>query len=201
MHQRNSVPVRHFQRFFGTLAVTRTVHVSPSSKTALEYNDTVYVLIDRPCRVFLDIHYKPRIFGNVWSLNGFLIFRGLRHVSRSRCFLSDAFPDSSGVLEGEKLVRGSSIRYHLRYREQPVVYHDSESRPRLNHSYLRPIVTTPSANPTSDGAFEEWTVLSRPASHSINIHIYGSRGSPGSTSSLVCFNTSIYSDANIRNSA
>ena len=33
LHQRSSVLVRPFRRSFGTLAVTRTVHVSPSSKT------------------------------------------------------------------------------------------------------------------------------------------------------------------------
>ncbi|KAH8978305.1 hypothetical protein EDB92DRAFT_1956704 [Lactarius akahatsu] len=70
--------------------------------------------------------------------------------------------------------------------EQPVEYHDSESRPRLDHSYLRPIITTPSANPSSSsvGEFEDWTVLSHPASHSVNAHIYFPRGSPGPTSNL-----------------
>ncbi|KAH9172507.1 hypothetical protein EDB89DRAFT_885780 [Lactarius sanguifluus] len=136
------------------------------SSGALEHNDTVYVLFNRPCSIFLDIHHQLRIFDNVWSLNGFLIFR-----------------DSSGVLEGEQLVRASSIRYNLRYCEQPVVHQDSESRSRLNHRYLRPIVT-PTANPTLSGDFEDWTVLSRLASHPINMHVYRSRGSNGSTSSL-----------------
>ncbi|KAH8978124.1 hypothetical protein EDB86DRAFT_981500 [Lactarius hatsudake] len=136
---------------------------------ALEHNDTVYVLFDRPCRVFLDTEHKPRIFGNVWSLNGHLVFR-----------------DISGVLEGEQLVKGSSIRGRgkLWYREQPVVHHDSDSRSRLNHRYLRPIVTVPSPSPSSEGTFEDWTILTRPASYPLNIHVYRSRGSPGSTSSL-----------------
>ena len=108
--------------------------------------------------------------------------------------LSDVFPDSSGVLEGEKLVRDSSIRYSLRPCEQPVVYHGSEFRSRLNHSCLWPIVATPSANSLSDGAFEDWTVLSGPGSHSIDIHIYGLRGSSGSTNSLVCFSAFGFSD-------
>jgi hypothetical protein len=55
---------------------------------ALEHNDTVYVLFDRPGRVFLDIEYRPRIFGNVWLLNGSLIFRGLCHISLVACFLT-----------------------------------------------------------------------------------------------------------------
>ncbi|KAI9457241.1 hypothetical protein BJY52DRAFT_515138 [Lactarius psammicola] len=133
---------------------------------ALEHNDTVYVLFDRPGRVFFDTGHKPRIFGNVWLLNGCLVFR-----------------DSSGVLEGERLVNSSSIRGKLYYREQPVVYHDPDSCSRLNHRCLRSIITTP-ANPSLGGTFEDWTVLSRPAPHSINIHIYRSRGSLESTSSL-----------------
>ncbi len=151
---------------------------------ALEHNDTVYALFDRPGRVFLTTEHKPRIFCNVWSLNGSLIFRGLCHFYRSRCLLSDVFPDRSGVLEGEQLVISSSIPYNLWCCEQPVVHQDSESRSRLNHSCLRPIVTTPSTDRSSDRTFEDWTVLSRPVSHCIGIHIYHSRGS---TSTLVCF--------------
>lgn len=164
------------------------------TRGVLEHNDTVYVLFDEPSRVFLHTEHKSRIFGNIWLLNGTLIFRGLCHVSLSRRFFSDVYSDSSGVLEGEKLVRDPSTRYHLRHCEQPVVYHGSESRSRLNHSYLRPIITTPSANCLSDGAFEDWRALSRPVSHSIDIHIYGLRGSPGYTSSLVCFRASSFSD-------
>ncbi|KAH9033762.1 hypothetical protein EDB85DRAFT_1050880 [Lactarius pseudohatsudake] len=133
---------------------------------ALKHNDTVYVLFDGPGRVFLDIEHKLRIFGNVWSLNGSLIFR-----------------DRSGVLEGEQLVRGFSIRGNLRYCEQQVLFYDSESRSRLNHRYLRPIATTSSAD-RSAGIFEDWKTLNRLASHFINIHIYDSRGSPGSINSL-----------------
>ena len=103
-------------------------------------------------------------------------------------------PDISGVLEGEQLIRGSSTRSNLGYREQAVVYHDPESHPRSNHSYLRPIITTPSATPSSDGDFNDWAVLSRPASHSINMHIYGLLGSPGSTSGLVCSRASSFFD-------
>ncbi|KAH9062548.1 hypothetical protein EDB83DRAFT_2552038 [Lactarius deliciosus] len=151
----------------GAYTPTFRRHPLQESSGALEHNDTVYILFDRPSRVFLDTEHKSRIFGNVWLLNGSLIFR-----------------DSSGVLEGEQLVTGSSIRCKLQHSEQPLEYHDSESRPRLDHSYLRPIITTPSANPSSVGEFEDWTVLSRPASHSINVHIYRPRGSPGSTSHL-----------------
>ena len=161
---------------------------------ALEYNDTLYVLIDRPCRVFLDSEHQPRIFGNIWLLDSTLIFRGLCYVFLSPRFLSDIFPDYSGVIEGEELVKSSSIRGKLWYCEQPVVYHDSKPHSQLKHRTLRPIVTTPLSDPSTRGTFEDWTVLSHQESRSINIHIYGSRGPPGSTSSLVGFHVSCYSD-------
>ncbi|KAH9175952.1 hypothetical protein EDB89DRAFT_240045 [Lactarius sanguifluus] len=111
----------------------------------------------------------PRIFGNVWFLNGCLIFR-----------------DNSGVIEGEQLVRDSNIRGKLWFWEQPVVYDDGEEcRSRMDHGYLRPILTTSLADSRSaDGASEDWTVLSRPASHSINIHISIVREVSASTSIL-----------------
>jgi hypothetical protein len=56
--------------------------------SVLEHNDTVYVLFDRPSRVFLHTENRCRIFGNVWLLNGSLIFRGLCHVSLSRSCLT-----------------------------------------------------------------------------------------------------------------
>ncbi|KAH8978122.1 hypothetical protein EDB86DRAFT_3249238, partial [Lactarius hatsudake] len=125
---------------------------------ALDHNGIVYVLFDRPGRVFLTTEHKLRIFGNVWSLNGSLIFR-----------------DRFGVLEGEQLVRSSCMRDNLWHREELVMHQDSESRSRLNHSYLRSIVTAPSSEPPAD-----WTVLSRSASHCIDIHIYSPRGSTSS---------------------
>ncbi|KAI9440194.1 hypothetical protein BJY52DRAFT_1217192 [Lactarius psammicola] len=130
---------------------------------ALEHNGTVYVLFDRPGRVFLTTEHKLRIFGNVWLLNGSLIFR-----------------DRSGVLEGEQLVRSSGMRYNLWYREELVVKQDSESRSRLNHSWLRPIVTTLSTDRSAEGTFEDWTALSHPAMRCVDIHIYLSRGSTSS---------------------
>ncbi|KAH8988310.1 hypothetical protein EDB86DRAFT_3081698 [Lactarius hatsudake] len=68
---------------------------------ALDHNGIVYVLFDRPGRVFLTTEHKLRIFGNVWSLNGSLIFR-----------------DRFGVLEGEQLVRSSCMRDNLWHREE-----------------------------------------------------------------------------------
>ena len=161
---------------------------------ALKHNDTVHVLFDRPGRVFLEIKHNLRIFGNVWLLNGVLIFRGSPHVFRSLCLLSDVFTDYSGVLEEEQLVGGINARNNLWHCQQPALYQDSKPPSRPNHGCLRPIVTTSRADSSSEGTFQDWTILSHPASHSINIHIYGPGRSPESTSTLVCFNTSSYSD-------
>ena len=62
-------------------------HPLQDTSTALEHNCTVYVLVDGPSRVFLEIECNLRTFGNVWALNGTLIFRGSCHVSRSQFFL------------------------------------------------------------------------------------------------------------------
>ncbi|KAF8264411.1 hypothetical protein EI94DRAFT_497408 [Lactarius quietus] len=104
---------------------------------ALEHNGTVYVLFDQPGRVFLTTEHKPRIFCNVWSLNGFLIFR-----------------DRSGVLEGEQLVRCSTMRYNLWYCEERSKCQSSESRSRLNCRLLRPIITKPLIGQSAEGTFE-----------------------------------------------
>ncbi|KAH8996044.1 hypothetical protein EDB92DRAFT_1844912 [Lactarius akahatsu] len=50
---------------------------------ALKPHDIVYVLVDRPGRVFLETKGEKRRFGNVWMLNGTLIFKGLRRLSFS----------------------------------------------------------------------------------------------------------------------
>jgi hypothetical protein len=47
---------------------------------ALKDNNTIYVLSDRPGRVFLEIERRQRVFGNVWILNGVLIFRRLCYI-------------------------------------------------------------------------------------------------------------------------
>ena len=62
-------------------------HPLQDTSVALEHNCTVYVVVDGPSLVFLEIERNLRIFGNVWALNGVLIFKGSRHVSRSRFLL------------------------------------------------------------------------------------------------------------------
>ena len=45
-----------------------------------ELPETIYVLVDRPGRVFLETKPANRSFGNVWRLNGVMIFKGLCQV-------------------------------------------------------------------------------------------------------------------------
>ncbi|KAH9018838.1 hypothetical protein EDB84DRAFT_636918 [Lactarius hengduanensis] len=134
---------------------------------ALKPHDTVYVLVDRPGHMFLETEGGSRRFGNVWMLNGTLIFK-----------------DSSGVLEGEQFVRGTSISGKWRCYEEPKVFPECECPPRLNHSHLRPIITTPSVDPASGMPFDDWAILSHPSSHSINIQIYSTHGRRESTMDL-----------------
>ena len=117
------------------------------------------------------------------------------------CSYSDVFSDRFGVLEGEELVRGSSVRGDLRYCEQQVVLNDHKYHSKLNHRCLRPIVTTSSAARPAGGKFEAWLALNRQTSPSISIHIYGSepRGFPESINSLVCFNATTYFNTHFAN--
>ncbi|KAH9167526.1 hypothetical protein EDB89DRAFT_119978 [Lactarius sanguifluus] len=105
----------------------------------------------------------------------------------SRFFLFDIFLDTSGVLKGEQLVRSSSsssTQDNWWHYEQPVISPDSESLARLSHNCLRPIITNPSANPTLGFPLEDWSSLSRPALHFINIHIYDASRPPRSLEAL-----------------
>ena len=62
-------------------------HPVKGPSVGLGHNGTVYVLFDGMSRVFLDIGLDLRIFCNVWSLNGVLIFRGSCHVFPIRFLL------------------------------------------------------------------------------------------------------------------
>jgi hypothetical protein len=129
--------------------------------SVLKPSGTVYVLVDKPDCVFVESKGEQRRFGNVWALNGTLIFKGLCPLA-SRPLLSDVFPDRTGVLEGEQSVRSFGVRRSLRY---------SKSLPRSNLSSLWPIMTTPSADLAS-WTLKDWTVLRLPRSCSRNIYIY-----------------------------
>ena len=75
-----------------------------------------------------------------------------------------------------------------------MVHYDSDSGPRLNHTDLSPILTTP-----LDEAFEDWTALCR-SSHSMDMHVYSLRTSPESMQSGVCSRVSKFSDTSCKRS-
>ncbi|KAF8265539.1 hypothetical protein EI94DRAFT_318074 [Lactarius quietus] len=108
--------------------------------------------------MFLETKLTNQSFGAVWRLKCSLIFK-----------------DTSGVLEGEQLIKSSSISSNQgnwwHYKE-PAISFNSESFARLSHRCLWPIATTPSANPTLGFPLEDWMSLSCATSHSVNIHIY-----------------------------
>ncbi|KAH8995988.1 hypothetical protein EDB92DRAFT_1844354, partial [Lactarius akahatsu] len=85
------------------------------------------------------------------------------------------FRDRSGILEGDQLVGGSSIWYSLSRYETQVVHQDSKFR--LNRSYLLPIATTLPADHSADWTSKDWTVLTHPAFHCVDVRIHSSRGS------------------------
>ena len=107
---------------------------------------------------------------------------------------SDVFPDGSGVLEGEQLVRNTSIKTPWWCYEEPVVFPNCECCTRLNHTLLPPIATTPSVTPsvnsTSLMPFDDWTFLTHPSPHPINLKIYSVQSRRGSIMDLVRLNAS-----------
>ncbi|KAH9016380.1 hypothetical protein EDB83DRAFT_229622 [Lactarius deliciosus] len=150
---------------------------------------TIYVLVDRPGRTFLQTKQINRSFGNVWMINDFfLVFKGLCHIFLRRV-LSDVSSDHRGSLEGKQLARISVLLGNLWYSEQQVSFPDSGIHSRSDHRCMRPITTIPFATsaPASGRLFGDWTVLSHPASHSIHIHIYDAERHrlPGSTEDMV----------------
>jgi hypothetical protein len=121
----------------------------PVEYFVLRPNDTIYVLVDQPRRVFLDTRRETRIFGNVFTLKDVMIFKGL---SKSRFFLYVVFTislDVHGVLEGESVVGESILDVPNLWRsEKFFVIPDSNT---LAYDLrLHPIITTtPTAKRTS----------------------------------------------------
>jgi len=73
-------------------AYTGEFRTLPVQDMQLISNSTIYVLVDRPSRVFLETEQETRIFGNVYMLKDVMIFK-----------------DIHGTLEGETMI-GESIR-------------------------------------------------------------------------------------------
>jgi hypothetical protein len=161
-------------------------------RKALKSHDTVYILVDTPSRMFFETEGEKRSFGNVWMLNGTLIWKGLC-LLLTHPLLSDAFPDRNGVLEGDQSIRSFSIGGRMRSCQRPVVFSNSESLSRLDHSSLPPIITTPSTSLAFRSPSKDRTDLSSPASCSGGIPINSTQDASwlsGPSKGLVCVHAS-----------
>ena len=76
-------------------------------------------------------------------------------------YCSDVFSDRLGVLEGEQLVRGSSVRNDSWHSEQQVVSNDFKSCSQLSDRCLRLAL---SDGLPARGSFENWLVVPEPSS-------------------------------------
>jgi hypothetical protein len=61
-------------------AYTSEFRTLPVQDMQLISNSTIYVLVDRPSRVFLETEEETRIFGNVYMLKDVMIFKGSSSV-------------------------------------------------------------------------------------------------------------------------
>lgn len=74
--------------FYSSLPIDENAHTPWFNFSPIEdfgnqwrHLHTIYVLVDRPGRVFLETRVLNRSFGNVWMMNGSLIFKGLWHIT------------------------------------------------------------------------------------------------------------------------
>ncbi|KAI0281532.1 hypothetical protein BC826DRAFT_1069000 [Russula brevipes] len=102
------------------------------SQPTESFKGTIFVLTTNSRRIFFDIGEKQRAFDNVWDTNKTLIFQGFVVSLASPPIPTDIFPDISGKLEGEAIVRESTIGDRLLVRRatpplmQPTVHIEVE---------------------------------------------------------------------------
>ena len=66
--------------------------------------DDIYVLTNKPGRVFLECGENSRAFDNVWRTNGIFIFKGRRLPFPRSLSPVDILSDVRGKLDGERIV-------------------------------------------------------------------------------------------------
>lgn len=123
----------------------------PIEYFVLRPNDTVYVLVDQPRRVFLDTRRETRMFGNVFTSKDVMIFKGLSNFRFLLYLFSPSLTslDVHGVLEGDSVIGESILDVPNLWRsEKFFVIPDSNT---LAYDLrLHPIITTtPTAKRTS----------------------------------------------------
>lgn len=91
-------------QFYGILPTSPAAYVGGFSSSPTEfYQGTINVLTNSSRRIFLECDPYPRIFDNVWAINGILIFRGLCVV----------FPFSHSLTFYQTLSEGSRAKPSL----------------------------------------------------------------------------------------
>ena len=130
-------------------AYTGQFKAHPIEYFVLRPNDTVYVLVDQPRRVFLDTRRETRMFGNVFTSKDVMIFKGLFNFRFLLYAIFTISLDVHGVLEGDSVVGESILDVPNLWRnEKFFVIPDSNT---LAYDLrLHPIITTtPTAKRTS----------------------------------------------------
>jgi hypothetical protein len=88
--------------------------------------DDIYVLTNKPGRVFLECGERSRTFDNVWRPNGVFIFKGWRLDFFSFSSPADIFSDVRGNIDGESIVgepiQGRSCKWCRIEPSQPEVW-------------------------------------------------------------------------------
>jgi len=134
-----------------------------------------YVLTDRQGLAYFKTDQCTRCFGNFWSPNGAVIFKGERVLYLVSLFflVSDILLDLSGGLVGENIIKASLETKHWLFCTRPL---GSET----------PILSTvvdgrrPQPNPTLGCPCENWTrqIDGLPGSNDINLIICAGRVPP-----------------------
>ncbi|KAI0300014.1 hypothetical protein B0F90DRAFT_1817813 [Multifurca ochricompacta] len=134
---------------------------------------TIYVIVDKPGRVFLETEQRTRIFGNIWAAGSVMIFKGSHYASFSLYIFADGLPDVCGRLEGENVV-GESIRGSSKfwYCKQPVQPFSLHTRVNRSSRGLRPILTPPLVKPAPGRIIKNWRAPIRKTTNSNNINVH-----------------------------
>ena len=151
-------------------AYTPQFKASPVDNSELKPNATIYVLVDQRRRVFLETRRETPNFGNIFTPQDAVIFKGSSNVLSIPCGALNISLDIHGALEGGSVVaesiKGISTLWHSE--KFFVVPHSSTSA--YDFSSL-PIVT---ANPTTKRTSQDRICLIRNTlgSGDKDFHIY-----------------------------
>jgi len=140
---------------------------------------TIYVLTDRPGRVYIESDQNSRAFDNVWAPSEAMIFKGSCVTFQFLC-RSNIFPDVCGKLEGEsrlqKSIQAASNLWYL-----DVLPLSPISLPvSLNQNAPPPNMTASSVGSAPNPFFADWREPIRRRLNSPDTHICV-RGVPPST--------------------